>query len=73
MDGNPNEWRILYHGTKNFAVNAIVKNNLKPGQRNAFSGNDCLDEFGNTVKVGNGIYFSDRINVCIKDGYAGYT
>ncbi|CAD8049553.1 unnamed protein product [Paramecium primaurelia] len=68
MDGNANEWRILYHGTKNFAINQIVKNNLVPGGGQAYAGYQCQDEFGNTVPVGNGIYFSDKLSVC-----QGYT
>ncbi|CAD8099482.1 unnamed protein product [Paramecium primaurelia] len=72
MNGNPNEWRIMYHGIKNYAVNSIIQNNLIPGQGNACALNDCIDEFGKTVKVGNGIYFSNDYNVCIKDGYANY-
>lgn len=49
MNGNSNEWRILYHGTNNFVVNAIVKNNLKPGQRNLYSNDDCIDLSGNRL------------------------
>ncbi|CAD8111171.1 unnamed protein product [Paramecium primaurelia] len=75
MDGNPNEWRILYHGTKNFAISQIVKNNLVPGCGQAHANDQCKDEFGNTVFVGNGIYFSDKLSVCVYDGneYAPFT
>ncbi|CAD8207523.1 unnamed protein product [Paramecium pentaurelia] len=75
MDGNANEWRILYHGTKNFAVNGIVKTELNPGSGQNHADNDCIDEFGNKVKVGNGIYFSDKYTVCVYDGnqYAPFT
>ncbi|CAD8111179.1 unnamed protein product [Paramecium primaurelia] len=73
MDGNPNEWRIMYHGTKNQAVSAIVKTGLNclPNSRQAYDENYCIDEFGNKVNVGKGIYFSDRISVCL--GYCSYT
>ncbi|CAD8207554.1 unnamed protein product [Paramecium octaurelia] len=73
MDGNPNEWRIMYHGTKQVAVRSITKDNLKPGKENYCAKYDCLDEDGKTVKVGNGIYFSNDFKVCINDGYASYT
>ncbi|CAD8209648.1 unnamed protein product [Paramecium octaurelia] len=72
-NGNQNEWRILYHGTKQHFVSSIVKNNLKPGSNNGYSDNLCFDEFNNQVKVGIGIYFSNNFNVCIKDGYATYS
>ncbi|CAD8109964.1 unnamed protein product [Paramecium sonneborni] len=72
-DGNPNEWRIMYHGTKNFCVNSIIKNNLQPGQANYCKDFDCIDEFGKTVKLGVGIYFSNDFHVCINDGYSSYT
>ncbi|CAD8062731.1 unnamed protein product [Paramecium sonneborni] len=65
MDGNPNEWRILYHGTLNEYVNSIVRNNLQPGQRNLYASDLCYDEYGSAVQVGNGIYFSDRFEVCL--------
>ncbi|CAK81267.1 unnamed protein product (macronuclear) [Paramecium tetraurelia] len=73
MNGNANEWRIMYHGTKQHCVSSIVKNNLKTGQRNHYSDDFCVDEFKNQVKVRNGIYFSNNFNVCINDGYADYT
>ncbi|CAK81269.1 unnamed protein product (macronuclear) [Paramecium tetraurelia] len=73
MNGNQNEWRIMYHGTKQHFVGGIVKSNLQPGTQNRCSNYTCLDEFNNQVKVGNGIYFSNNFNVCIKDGYANYT
>ena len=41
MDGNPNEWRIMYHGTKQQFVNSIVKNNLMPGLKNLYANDDC--------------------------------
>ncbi|CAD8209646.1 unnamed protein product [Paramecium octaurelia] len=73
MNGNQNEWRILYHGTKQHFVSSIVKNNLKPGSNNGYSQYKCQDEFKKEVNVGDGIYFSDQINICLKDGYATYT
>ncbi|CAD8194885.1 unnamed protein product [Paramecium pentaurelia] len=73
MDGNPNEWRILYHGTKNYAVNGIVKNNLQARSGQNYADFDCVDESGSKVKVGNGIYFSSDFHVCINHGYANYT
>ncbi|CAD8114254.1 unnamed protein product [Paramecium primaurelia] len=73
MDGNPNEWRIMYHGTIQNFVNSIVKNNLMPGLNNLYANDDCQDEFGNMIKVGNGIYFSNDFNVCTRDKYASYT
>ncbi|CAD8195882.1 unnamed protein product [Paramecium pentaurelia] len=72
MDGNVNEWRILYHGTKNFAVNSNIENNLVSGSRQVYAADQCMDEFGNEVKVGTGIYFSDQYTVCIEDGFAEY-
>ncbi|CAD8129572.1 unnamed protein product [Paramecium sonneborni] len=71
MDGNSEEWRILYHGTKNFCVNSIVKNNLKPGKNNGYKDHDCKNEFGEPQKAGIRIYFSDKINVCLSPQY-GY-
>ncbi|CAD8207454.1 unnamed protein product [Paramecium octaurelia] len=72
MDGNPNEWRIMYHGTKNLAVNSIVKNNLQPGQVNQHANDQCLDEFNKIVRVGCGIYFSNKVDVCINDRYGNH-
>ncbi|CAD8085128.1 unnamed protein product [Paramecium primaurelia] len=51
-DGNQNEWRILYHGTKHHFVTSIVQTGLKPGPGQGYQ-ND----------VGIGVYFSDRISV----------
>ncbi|CAK81270.1 unnamed protein product (macronuclear) [Paramecium tetraurelia] len=70
-NGNQNEWRIMYHGTKQHFVSSIVKTNLKPGSNNSYCDQLCFDEFNNQVKVGNGIYFSDKIEVCF--GYTNYT
>ncbi|CAK87303.1 unnamed protein product (macronuclear) [Paramecium tetraurelia] len=62
-DGNPNEWRIMYYGTKQAAVNQILRNNLIAGGAQDYQNTECIDEFGNKVKVGRGIYFSDRLSV----------
>ncbi|CAD8117344.1 unnamed protein product [Paramecium sonneborni] len=70
MNGNKNEWRILYHGTKNECVKDIIISHLKPGQRNQYSKYQCINEEGEIVKVGTGIYFSDKVEVCVNDGYA---
>ncbi|CAD8113869.1 unnamed protein product [Paramecium sonneborni] len=70
MNGNKNEWRIMFHGTKNWCVNQIIKTNLKVGENSFYQYQQCIDEFGKTVQVGNGIYFSDQFNVCFEDGYA---
>ncbi|CAD8105892.1 unnamed protein product [Paramecium primaurelia] len=72
MDGNVNEWRILYHGTKNCAVNSNIENNQVSGSRQVYAADQCMDEFGNEVRVGTGIYFSDQYTVCIEDGFAEY-
>ncbi|CAK66727.1 unnamed protein product (macronuclear) [Paramecium tetraurelia] len=62
-DGNLNEWRIMYYGTKQAAVNQILRNNLIAGGAQDYQNTECIDEFGNKVKVGRGIYFSDRLSV----------
>lgn len=60
----------MFHGTSNSNVESIIKASLKPGTRQAYTNDDCIDEYGRTVKVGNGIYFCDNFMTCIKDGYA---
>ncbi|CAD8176758.1 unnamed protein product [Paramecium pentaurelia] len=70
MNGNKDEWRILFHGTRNEYVKDIIKTTLKPGEMSYYQNDLCTDEFGNQVRVGNGIYFSDQFNVCINRGYA---
>ncbi|CAD8215288.1 unnamed protein product [Paramecium octaurelia] len=65
MDDNPNEWRIMYHGTKQHFVSSIVKNNLNLTNGNVCAKYDCQDESGNTVKVGIGFYFSNDFNVYV--------
>ncbi|CAD8156961.1 unnamed protein product [Paramecium octaurelia] len=70
MDGNKDEWRILFHGTKNENVNNIITSTLKEGFSNVYAKDSCKDEFGNNVLVENGIYFSDKFKVCVDKGYA---
>ncbi|CAK86535.1 unnamed protein product (macronuclear) [Paramecium tetraurelia] len=70
MDGNKDEWRILFHGTKNENVNDIIVSSLKEGWRSLYEDDLCKDEFGNNVPVGKGIYFSDKFTVCVDKGYA---
>lgn len=31
MNGNKEEWRILFHGTKNNNIKSIIKTSLRPG------------------------------------------
>ncbi|CAK66749.1 unnamed protein product (macronuclear) [Paramecium tetraurelia] len=73
MDGNPKEWRIMYHGTNQGAVNSIIKNNLISGEKQHHQNDECINELGEKVKVGKGIYFSNDIKVCIDNQYAKYT
>ena len=64
MDGNQNEWCILYHGTKmlHFAAHIIV-GGFNPGQRNAFELTQCV----RTGKIiGAGIYFTNHMEVTEK-------
>ncbi|CAK66803.1 unnamed protein product (macronuclear) [Paramecium tetraurelia] len=63
INGNINEWRILYHGTNQVAVNPIVRDNLTAGGGQFYKDDECINEFGKKVKVGKGIYFSDKISV----------
>ncbi|CAD8120901.1 unnamed protein product [Paramecium sonneborni] len=53
MDGNPNEWRILFHGTNQQNIASIIQNNLQRGSGQKYK-----------KKVGEGIYFSNKISVC---------
>ncbi|CAD8209587.1 unnamed protein product [Paramecium octaurelia] len=69
MDGNQGEWRILYHGTKQDAVNSITKTGLRAGYGQKHEDDQCKDENGKDVMVGEGIYFSDKYTVCIEDNY----
>jgi RNA:NAD 2'-phosphotransferase (TPT1/KptA family) len=62
MDGNDDEWRILYHGTKHYeSMKSIVEKGLEPGRINAYSEEICL--FSKKI-VGKGVYFSNQITVC---------
>ncbi|CAD8178233.1 unnamed protein product [Paramecium octaurelia] len=69
-DGNPNEWRILFHGTKSDNVSQIVKNGFQPGRFQFYRNDICQDEFGQTTKVDVGIYFADSIESALV--YAPY-
>ncbi|CAD8152198.1 unnamed protein product [Paramecium octaurelia] len=63
MDGNEEEWRILFHGTKQHCVAGITKDKLKGGQNQVYENDICEDR-------GRGIYFSDKIKVCLHPYYA---
>ncbi|CAK66725.1 unnamed protein product (macronuclear) [Paramecium tetraurelia] len=63
---------ILMNGELS-AVNQILRNNLIAGGAQDYQNTECIDEFGNKVKVGRGIYFSNNIKVCIDYRYTNYT
>ncbi|CAD8079314.1 unnamed protein product [Paramecium sonneborni] len=63
MDGNKDEWRILFHGTQNQFVVNIIKEGLQQGNRNAhFS----CSSMKNQDQIGKGIYFSDKFEACLE-------
>ncbi|CAK89785.1 unnamed protein product (macronuclear) [Paramecium tetraurelia] len=66
MDGNKEEWRILFHGTKQYCVADITKEKLKGGNNQVWENYICEDG----RKVGRGIYFSYTIEVCLRPEYA---
>ena len=54
------EWYICYHGTKTKeSIEKIIKNNFKPGSRQAFEYEVNENPLNNSYKtsVGSGIYF----------------
>ncbi|CAD8125354.1 unnamed protein product [Paramecium sonneborni] len=63
MDGNPGEWRILFHGTKQEFIVDITIGGLRAGTQQFYQNDQCLLT---GQKIGVGIYFSDKIEVCRK-------
>ncbi|CAD8199531.1 unnamed protein product [Paramecium octaurelia] len=57
----------LMNGEFYIMASSIVKNNLKPCNFQRFRDDLCQDEYGRTVKVGEGVYFADSVQKCIQD------
>ncbi|CAD8127280.1 unnamed protein product [Paramecium sonneborni] len=63
MDGNEDEWRILFHGTLNQFVASLLKNGLNKGQQMLIliAKSKIIQK-----KLCKGIYFSGKSQVCLK-------
>ncbi|CAD8203398.1 unnamed protein product [Paramecium octaurelia] len=61
----------MYHGTQQKSICSIVKKNLQPGFAQYYANDECRDQFGNQVYVGQGIYFTDKL--LISTQYCQYT